>query len=137
MFLIFLLVLVVILYLLSSKDGAAELVENKTTLIHKVLTLGNANFSSFINKRDLKKYRLICIIGADKSGRTHLADMIAKKFGHKVLDDKNMGKKIDAPAIRKHFYIADVDEGKNLSAEKERIKKEKENRFVIQGNFTE
>lgn len=116
-----------------SKSGSAELVENKTLLKSKVQKLGYANFSSFIEKKALKN-RLICIVGADHSGRTHLANMISKKYGHKMIKKEGQ----DIPKIRQEFYIEGVKidmSPADKKKAKENIEKSKHNKFVIVGNF--
>ena len=76
------------------------------------------------------------MVGASHSGRKHLAKMIGKKFGHKVVE--NSGR--DIPAIRKEFYIAgpaiDASEAEKKKA-KDHIEREKKNKFVIEGKFTD
>ena len=118
--------------------GAAEFIENKTTIKPVHHMLGNANFKSLIQHRDdLGKHRLICIIGVDRSGRTHLANMIAKKFGHKIINDRVDGKKLDAPALRKQFFIPDRDLTQPKAAEDKRIAEAKKQKFVLAGHYTE
>lgn len=126
-------VLICCLGYMASKDGSAELVENKVLLKSKVQKLGYANFTSFLEKKKLKS-RLICITGAKNSGRMFLAEQISKKYGHKIIQQGDR----DIPKIRQEFYIegekSDMSPAEK-SRVKENIKREKNKKYVIVGHF--
>lgn len=133
-------IICVCIYCSSDVSGAVELVLNKTTLVDKKTTLGYANFESFVNSKKLN-FHLICIIGADKSGRSHLAKMISKKYDYKVIDERDdKGKRRDIPNIRKEYFIDNIPIGATaaeIAGHKKRILTEKNKRYVITGDFTD
>lgn len=118
------LLLIIIVIGFAQAEGSAQLVLNKTKYKNKHHHLGNANFDSFL-KHDLSKIRLICIVGADKSGRTHLAQSIAKKYGHTVLPTE--GKQLTD--IRREFAVKPKS-----SAD---IQKGNKKKFIIEGKFSD
>jgi len=133
-FLLLLFIFILVLAIITFRPtGAAELVLNKTTYKNTHVELGAADFNSLLDRKDLD-YRLICVIGEDKSGRTHFANMIAKKFGQKVLSIKY--KKDISPARREIRIIP--NEKDSLEKQKEYIKNEvKKRRFVVEGRLTD
>ncbi len=127
--LLFIIIVIAGYYYYSSKPGGMELIQNKTLLKGKQYRLGYANFESFISKKKLDS-RLICVIGAKSSGSKYLANLISKKYGHKVISQD--GK--DTPQIRKEFYIENVDYSDKTNS-KLRIKGELKKKYVIEGIF--
>lgn len=137
---LFIIVVVIIVCCMQTQTGNAELVLNKTKSVNKHVKLGYANFESFLDAKKIN-YHLVCIIGMDLSGRSHLAKMLAKKYGYTVIDERDgKGKMRKIPDLRKEFYIANVPPDASISEaaqHKKRIEAEKNKHIVISGNFTE
>ena len=118
-------------------SGAAEIVQNKKQLRPEQIQLVNRDFESFVNKRKLKG-RLIYIGGAHLSGKTHLAKMIAKKFGYTHINGCNKRPQ----EVRREIKIDDSVPPNAKPAEKASIAKkianERESRkYVICGDFSD
>ena len=69
----------------EEKIGSYEFSENKIQLKGIRENMAAANFASFIEMANLKDHRLVCIAGMPYSGVGHLAKMVNKKFGHKII----------------------------------------------------
>jgi hypothetical protein len=108
--------------------GAKEVRVNRPSKKGKIIAHTAKNLKSFVDKATFK-FRLVYVTGADLSGRTHLAKMIAKKHGYEYLDERENGKVISAPDMRKKFFL-DVT-GKTASErEKQRDNAKK---YVLSG----
>ena len=116
----------------ATHKGSAEIIQNKKQLKSDQSILSNKDFESFIEKRKLKS-RLVYIGGAHLSGKTHLAELIAK-FTH----INACGKK--PQEIRREIKINDTPaESKSEQAalaKKIAIEREKRN-YVICGDYTD
>lgn len=141
--LLIMLLIIVIISLLVFKgsadtvEGARELMVNREESKGKVYEHSYSNFSSFIASmaKKIKKSsfpRLICVIGADLSGRSHLAKMIEKKYDYKYIDERENGKKIDMPRIREKFFV-DIN---NLRGKDRERAQNNAKKYVISGNFS-
>lgn len=128
-------------YVAANRNNATmagdEIVQNKKQLKGDQIQLVNKDFESFVDKRKLKT-RLIYIGGAHASGKTHLAEMIAKKHKFKHIDAT--GKK--PQEIRREIKIEDsIDPGASASEKaslKKKIVNERDSRkYVICGNYTD
>jgi dephospho-CoA kinase len=124
MYSILLIFIIILAIAISFSMGDGELKLNKTTYksVHKILS--SANFKNFMDKSKFIG-RLICITGADYSGRTHLANLIAKKHNYTVISAKDK----TPQEIRKIFKITPKS-----SADLEKRKKEK---FIIEGKLSD
>lgn len=142
---ILLLIIVIIIFVAYTQPpeitGGAELVLNKTKLVNKHTNLGYANFTSFMELKDFN-FHLVCIIGEDKSGRSHLASLLEKK-GYTVINERNeKGKRIKIPKLRQQFYIENMPPLNSLTEDeikqhRDRIDSQRKKKYVITGNFTE
>ena len=143
-------VIVVICCCMNAVEGNAELVQNKIQPVNEHKILNYANFSKFIEKKSktMKGIRLICVIGADLSGRTKLAQLIGKHCGHQVVEDKmvkktTMGETMKPRKlqdIRREFIIQNVPldaSPSEVAKHKARIATERKKQFVISGNFSD
>ncbi len=138
MILLLLLLLVVIagaIYYYNSNVVAAGIIQNKTKLTGEHVTVSSKDFDSFLNRKI--NSRLVYIAGADKSGKMHLANMLAKKYGYKVVDGK--GQKTQA--VRATIRIADTPREateKERVKDKARIESEKDKRkYIVVGKYSD
>lgn len=131
--LLILIVLIVSLYL-TKHEAAGELVQNKKLLKGSQKLLGYAGFSTLVEKKNFNT-RLVCVVGADCSGRSHLAKMISKK-GFTLINTEKM----KPPEIRREFSIGSVSptatagEKAKFKAQVEVARKKK---YVIDGKFSD
>ena len=114
--------------------ASGAITQNKKLHKGEHLVLANKNFDSFVDKRNLNS-RLIYITGPNKSGKMHLAKLIAKKNKYEIVDAK--GK--TPQEIRRQIKISDVPKDcskSDISREKARIEKEKSTKkYIIVGKY--
>lgn len=115
-------------------QGTGELVQNKKQLRGEQITLSNKDFESFVDRRRLNT-RLVYVGGAHLSGKTHFAEMIAKKFGFTHIN--GCGK--TPQEVRREIRIEDgTSDGSSKAAVAKKIAVEREKRkYVICGEFSD
>jgi hypothetical protein len=131
-FLLLFLVLLIVIFR-GSAEGAKEARVHRASKKGKIVAHSSKNLKSFISKA-IFKYRLVCVVGANLSGRTHLAKMIAQKHGYTYIDEHRDGlggKTLDAPAIRRQFYV----DAEGSTAEERARKRKAAKKYVISGCF--
>lgn len=136
LFIFILIIIIMSAYVATHKqEGSAEIIQNKKQLKSDQIVLSNKDFNSFVDKRKLKS-RLVYIGGAHLSGKTYLAELIAKKFKFTHIDAS--GKK--PQEIRREIKINDTPAGSKSEqaalAKKIAIEREKRN-YVICGDYTD